>query len=114
MGQLLFRLKYRNDQSAIQPMIGTIAGFLAESRSRIDAIVPVPPSNARPNQPVMMIADALGRRLDIPVCRRCVRKVRKTPQLKDIHEYHERVEAVNGAFSCQFRRDARQAPVIVR
>ena len=99
IGDLLYRLKYRRDQTVLAPIVEAIAGFLGRSRSSIDAMVAVPPSNVRKNQPVMLIVTALSERLKIPVCTECLSKIKKTPQLKDITEYHERVEALEGAFS---------------
>jgi predicted amidophosphoribosyltransferase len=99
IGELLYRLKYQRDRSAVAPIVEVVAVFLGRSRSRIDAVVPVPPSNARIHQPVALIAKALGERLKIPVCRECVAKVRKTPQLKNLKSYDERMKALEGAFS---------------
>jgi predicted amidophosphoribosyltransferase len=99
IGELLYRLKYKRDQTAIEPIVEAVAGFLGTSHSPIDAIVPVPPSNARANQPVRLIVNALSERLKIPVCTECLSKIKKTPQLKDITEYHKRVEVLEGAFS---------------
>jgi len=98
LGELLYRLKYKLDQTTIDPIVETVAAFLGAHHSPIDAIVPVPPSNVRTKQPVTLIANALSRRLAIPVCTTCVSKIRRTPPLKDITEYHKRVEALRGAF----------------
>ena len=97
IGDLLYRLKYQRDQTAIQPLVETVATFLQTRKTLIDAIVPVPPSNVRANQPVIRIVNALSERLKLPVCFGCLSKIRRTPQLKDITEYHKRVEALVGA-----------------
>jgi predicted amidophosphoribosyltransferase len=94
IGELLYRLKYGWDQTAIEPIVETVAKFLGQSHSPIDAIVPVPPSHVRTNQPVILIVTALSERLKIPVCTECLSKIRTTPQLKD-----KRVEVLAGAFS---------------
>jgi competence protein ComFC len=99
IGELLYRLKYRSDHATIEPIVEAVAGFFGALRSSIDAIVPVPPSNVRANQPVTLIVTALGKRLQIAVCDACLLKVKKTPQLKDITEYDKRAEALDGAFS---------------
>jgi competence protein ComFC len=99
VGELLYQLKYRNDQTAVDPLAETAAGFLQNIwRVKIDAIVPVPPSNARKLQPVDAVANAIAARLHIPVCVRCLAKVRQTPQLKDMNEYDKRAEALKDAF----------------
>lgn len=99
IGELLYRLKYQRDQTVIGPIVDAVMGFLGKEHSPIHAIVPVPASNVRVNQPVALITAALSERLQIPVCTECLSKIRKTPQLKDMTEYHKRVEALAGAFS---------------
>lgn len=100
VGQLLYQLKYRNDTKAIEPLADTAEDFLRNFwRLRVDAIVPVPPSNVRSIQPVMVVADALAARLGVPVCTACLMKVKETPQLKDITDYDKRKEALVGAFA---------------
>jgi competence protein ComFC len=99
IGELLYRLKYKGDQSAVVPIVDAVEEFPGKSHSPIDAIVPVPPSNVRASQPVTLIVTALSERLKIPGCSACLVKNRNTPQLKDVNEYHKRVEALEGAFS---------------
>jgi predicted amidophosphoribosyltransferase len=99
-GELLYRLKYRDDQTAVDPLADTAASFLQNTwRVKIDAIVPAPPSNVRKIQPVDAVAQALAARLKIPVCTGCLTKVKQTPQLKDISEYDKRAEALKDAFT---------------
>jgi competence protein ComFC len=99
VGQLLYQLKYRHDETAVGPLIDTIQSFLGTTwRPPVDAIVPVPPSLARKNQPVMMLARALADALRIPLCTTCISKVKQTPQLKDIFDYDKRTQALKGAF----------------
>jgi competence protein ComFC len=43
IGELLYRLKYKRDQTTVAPIVEAVAGFLGRSHSPIDAIVPVPP-----------------------------------------------------------------------
>ena len=81
VGELLYRLKYRHDHAAVGPLVDTIESFLGKVwKPPIDAIVPVPPSVARKNQPVHLVATALSDRLKIPVCTSCVTKVKQTPR----------------------------------
>jgi competence protein ComFC len=106
VGELLYQLKYGRTQTAAEKL--TIADQLAETaasflkntwRIAIDAIVPVPPSNARTIQPVMVVADALAARLGVRVCTGCLSKVKQTPQLKDITDYDKRKEVLTDAFN---------------
>lgn len=100
IGELLYQLKYRHDQAAVAPMVDAIEGFVGKLwKPPIDAIVPVPPSVARKDQPVILVAAALADRLKIPLCTACIAKVKQTPQLKDIVEYDKRTEALKDAFT---------------
>ena len=100
VGELLYRLKYRGDRAAVDALAETVQSFLVETwKPPIEAIVPVPPSVSRRNQPVLLIASALSEQLRIPLCASCIRKAKRTPQLKNIVEYDKRVEALRGAFA---------------
>jgi len=106
VGQLLYELKYGRTQTAAQKqeiaeqLADTAAHFVQNTwRLAIDAIVPVPPSNARTIQPVDVVAQALAARLGVPVCTGCLSKVKQTPQLKDITDYDKRAEALKDAFT---------------
>ena len=70
LGELLYRLKYKRDASAIDEIVGTVAEFIKASKIEIHAIVPMPPSNVRSVQPVLQIANALGKKLGVPVLER--------------------------------------------
>lgn len=99
IGELLYRLKYQQDQTAIDQLAEAAQCFLETWRPPIDAIVPVPPSLPRRNQPVIAVAKALAERMHIPLWTSCLSKVKKTPQLKDILEYDKRTEALKDAFT---------------
>jgi competence protein ComFC len=99
VGELLYQLKSHADQTGVDPLADAAAGFVRALRWTIDAIVPVPPSNARKSQPVMAVADAIAARLGVPICAGCLKKVKQTPQLKDITDYDKRKEVLAGAFS---------------
>jgi predicted amidophosphoribosyltransferase len=99
VGQLLCKLKFHADQTAIEPLADTAANFLKNAwHLEIDAIVPVPPSNVRTIQPVKVVAKALASRIGVPVCRGCLLKIKQTPQLKDLTDYDEREAALKDAF----------------
>ena len=67
IAELLYRLKNRADASAAGAIIETTAGFLSGHRDKFDAIVPVPPSYQRALQPVIVLAEGIGKALDLPV-----------------------------------------------
>jgi predicted amidophosphoribosyltransferase len=88
VGDLLYRLKYRNDQTAIRELVEAVMMLWESWKPPIDAIIPVPPSNVnRKSQPVMVLATALADRLQVPVCTECLTKSKRTAQLKDVFEY---------------------------
>lgn len=100
LGELLFRLKSRSDQSVVDEIAEAVAHFVEVGwKPMVTMIVPVPPSNtARKAQPVLLLADALGKRLKLGVHYDAVTKIRKTPQLKNVYDYAERAKALEGAF----------------
>ncbi len=99
VGELLYQLKYRHDQTVVDQLAEAAGRFLKKWAPPIDAIVPVPPSVSRKPQPVLSVATAIGERLHIPLCTDCIVKVKQTPQLKDITEYDKRMEALKDAFT---------------
>ena len=61
----------------------------------VDIIVPVPPSNPRSVQPVMVLAKALSERLRIPLAD-CVKRTREAAQLKNVCDTDQRLQLLNG------------------
>jgi predicted amidophosphoribosyltransferase len=100
LGELLYRLKYRGDQSAIAPIAQAACDFVRGWNPGIEVIVPVPPSRNRPVQPLFQIADEVGRLLDLPVDKASVRKTRATPELKNA-DHAQRLELLWGAHSIE-------------
>ena len=103
LGELLYKLKYRADPSAVDSIAETAAEFLKE-KWRIDValIVPVPPSDtSRKRQPVLEVATAISDRTGIELCLEGVAKVKQTPQLKNVFDFKERVAALEGAFTVE-------------
>jgi competence protein ComFC len=101
LGELLYRLKYRADKSVTKEIVEVMAEFIPARKWEppISLIVPMPASRARRDQPVHILADALGTRLGIKVEIEAVKKVKSTPQLKNVKDYNERVRSLEGAFS---------------
>jgi predicted amidophosphoribosyltransferase len=106
LGELLYQLKYRGQQTAPQ-VAEVLAEFFADkpnALSRIDVIVPMPASTLRNIQPVAEVAMALGRKLNKQVDVAAVTKVRETPGLKNIQDAEERRELLDGAFQAETSR----------
>jgi len=100
LGELLYSLKYKGDQSAIVPIAQAACDFVREWNPGIDVIVPTPPSKSRAVQPLFQIADELGRLLSRPVDKTSVRKSKATPELKNV-DYAKRLELLGGAHSIE-------------
>lgn len=99
LGELLYRLKYRSDVSAVAPLAHEAAEFVRLQNWGVQVIVPVPPTRAdRPHQPVRLVAAVLGELLGLPVCEGAVIKTKGTPQLKDVFDYNERLSLLEDAF----------------
>jgi predicted amidophosphoribosyltransferase len=97
LGELLYRLKYRSDASAIDEIVTVAAGFYRSWNPGATLIVPVPPSRSgRPQQPVSMLATALGAQLSIAVGQDAVTRNREIPEIKNVYAYDDRLRALEG------------------
>ncbi len=105
LGELVFRLKNRNDRNTLDSIAETAVQFIRGWNAPFDLIVPMPPSRKRVvYQPVVEIATAIGMRLSKPVSANAVIKIKDTPELKDVFDYQQRIKLLEGAFSVD--RDA--------
>ena len=98
LGELIFRLKYRGDQTAVSTIAEAASDFVKEWKPGIDLVVTVPPSKGRKVQPLFQIADEVGRLLNVPVDKESVYKSKATPELKNV-ERAKRLELILGAHS---------------
>lgn len=98
IAELLYRLKNRADRDAAGSIIDTAANFLSEHRKKFDVIVPVPPSHQRTVQPVIILAEGIGKALNVPVLS-CINTTRSTSQLKGITDPEERRKHVEGLYT---------------
>lgn len=98
IAELLFRLKNRGDRDAAGPIIETASAFLAPFRKKFDALVPVPPSAQRAFQPVLVLAEGIGRAIGLPVLT-CITTTRSTTQLKNVNDPEERRKQVEGLYA---------------
>ncbi len=95
LGELLYRLKYRVDQTAVAEIVAAAAQFLKPHRAKFDLIVPVPPSTPRVVQPVIVLANGIGAALAAPVVQ-CITTTRPTTQLKEVTDPQERQKLLEG------------------
>ena len=114
LGELLYRLKNRGDQTTIPDIVATAGEFVKGWGVQVDAVVPVPPSNtARKNQPVIEVARALSQHLRAPLCEACLSKAKNTAQLKDIFDYTKRTEILKDAFSVDAPKTKGKRPLLI-
>jgi predicted amidophosphoribosyltransferase len=95
MGELLYKLKYAGDTSAVPGIAGAAEQWLSRWKPVIDIIVPVPSSAARKHPPVALVAEAISQRLGIPLVA-SITRTRNVQQLKDVHDLDERLKLLDG------------------
>lgn len=99
LGDVVYKLKYQQDRSVLPQIATTLYQFLESKSWKLDAVVPMPPSDSRRRvQTAREIAEALGRLSGLPVCGTCLIKVKTTPQLKNVFDQAERERLLNSAF----------------
>ncbi len=103
VGELLYRLKYRNDASALDEIGDVAEKFIRSWRIEFDVIVPAPPTRTRRVQPLHQIADQLARRFDVPVVKAVSKRAAGAAELKNLREYHERQAVLQGALTVNAR-----------
>jgi len=97
VGELLFRLKYRSDTAVIDELAETLADFLRSWNPGVTVLIPVPPSRARSQQPVNLIAKALAVKIGVTLAPTGVARVKEMPELKNVYAYDERLRLLEGA-----------------
>lgn len=103
LGELLYRLKYRQDMTAAQEIIDTASGYLIQRHKVSEILVPVPPSTVRPFQPVMILARGIGARVGLPVVD-CLSFTRPPSAVKNVTDRQQRARLLQGLHAV----DARQ------
>ena len=102
VGDLTYRLKYEGDLAALTLLVEQALKVLVDhpELSQADAIVPVPPSIPRPNDPVRAFAEALSDHLRIATLPVVV-KTRQTEPQKEMRSLAQKRANVSGAFAVQ-------------
>ncbi|WP_013320236.1 ComF family protein [Gloeothece verrucosa] len=107
LGELLYQLKYRQDQKVIVPIAEIVAPFIQNLLvyQYLSAIIPIPPSNTdRPFQPVYEIARAIGDMINLPVPLDYLVKIKSTEQLKAVEDLETRKQLLQGAMQVTDRQ----------
>ncbi len=101
LGEAVFKLKYRNDRSLVEPIAGTVADFIRGRAELADirCILAVPPSDTRRSfQPLQALADRIGSLLGLPAPDDFLFKARATVPLKSIAGKRSRRLELEGVF----------------
>jgi competence protein ComFC len=101
IGEALNQLKYSNDQSRIEGIAISAAGFIQQHLDewQLSSIVPIPPSDmSRTFQPVYSLAERIASSTRLSVNYNILRKTRSTSQLKSIVDPRQRRQILNGVF----------------
>ncbi|WGZ92555.1 MAG: ComF family protein [Candidatus Thiothrix putei] len=89
MGELLYRLKYQGDASVVGQIVDILGKY--KGLETMDAIIPVPSTNKqRKIQPVLVIAQALAKRINVPVLDNALQKQTGGQELKNVDDPQER------------------------
>lgn len=99
LGELVYRLKYCNDKKVLKEIVDIICN--SSKFKTIEVIIPVPPSKLRPYQPVIEIAQGLGKKLGIPVYTDVIVKVKNTKELKNLSTFEEKYAILKDAYKIE-------------
>lgn len=77
IGKLLHSMKYNGHFNTSEMIVDMCAKFLIQwlDDKKVDAILPVPPTNYRIMQPVYVIAEAISAKLHIPYSEKVLEKI---------------------------------------
>ena len=101
VGEALFKLKYRREWAETERLAREVVASLVPRFGKIDLIVPMPASNARPWQPVSEVAKAVSAAIGVPVFEDIIIKVPEAgaeKQLKNMTTREEKVAALRDRF----------------
>ena len=100
IGELVYKLKYQQDNSKITNLSSMVATFMKSRRifNYIDAIIPVPPSKDRNLQPVQAIATETNKLVGKKVDKKKKKKLKSTSELKSITNPDDRAKILENAF----------------
>lgn len=96
VGELIYKLKYRDDRSVLPALSSAALEFLARWRPVITLVLPMPPSKWRRIQPVYELAKLVAAGLNVPCFTDCIRRIKELPELKNTPR-DQKLELLRGA-----------------
>ena len=109
LGELVYRLKYAGDRSALGDILDTVQEFVTKWNPGAKFVVPAPPSLKRQFQPVAEIARELAARLKLEFREDAVHKVKETPSMKNVPDWFERQKLLAEAIQSSCRNEFQPA-----
>jgi len=99
VGQLVYRLKYKGDLTVIPRLVEQACALIAAhpEYGKLEAVIPVPCSTPRPNEPLASFTRELAQRLGLP-CLDVLGKTRQTRPQKELNTLAQKRANVAGAF----------------
>ena len=101
-GDLAYRLKYQGDETAVAPLVEKALALCRQhpELADVDAIIPIPPTVQRTDDPVGALATGLSQALGRPLWPVLI-KTRATSPQKEMHTLAQKRANVAGAFAIQ-------------
>lgn len=110
MGELLYRLKNKGEQAAVEKIISLLDPI--KGIETFDSIIPVPSSKKRPVQPADSIAEALGKKRGVPVLKNYLSKT-DSAELKNVEDPAERAKILEKSISITGTHDIASQKVLL-
>lgn len=99
VGESMYQLKYKNDHNQIPLLAEVFVANLYSKLISVSLIIPMPPSKQRSFQPLIELAKAVGKKMNIPIFENILIKNKETPQMKDILNNEDKLSKLLEAFS---------------
>ncbi len=113
IGELLYKLKYKNDSSVIPQIVIEIKKHVTGIEN-FHFLISIPPSNTdRILQPVNLVSEKLSLEYKIPFLRDAIIKKHTTPEIKTIKEPVERKKILQKAISLNKKYDLSNKEILV-
>ncbi len=97
IGELVYKLKYKNDIAAVKELINEIKKCLSGIEN-FDFIIPIPPSNVdRPKQPVQLVCEALSAEFKVTLLIHALIKNKITEEIKNVQVKSKRIELLKNS-----------------
>lgn len=104
LGEAIYKLKYKQDWNQVDNIGAVLAQEVVSAGWKIDFVVPMPATTARPRQPVTEIADRMAKIIGKPMFGNVLCKrphALNEPPIKNIGTLEEKIAALSGKMYVQ-------------